>query len=125
MARIEEVPLDLGTLQEMDSGRIAKVLAHHLSRASQDCMNRPSDTKAREVTVRFAFIPVPNPNTGEAEEAKCEIEIKSKVPVHRSKEFHMRMGVKGFRFNQDFEDDLNQPSLFPKKRDEEQGDQTK
>ena len=123
MPRVQEVPLDFAHLQNIDDGKVDALLRFHLQRVAQDCQNRPGDKTKRKVTLEFSAMPVPD-ESGEAFEAYVQIEVKSKLPVHRTKAFAMRLGRNGFAYNQDFPEDLDQPSLFPQ-RDDEKPDEKK
>ncbi len=117
MPRVEEVPLDFTHLQSIDDGKVDALLRFHLQRAAQDCQSRPADKTKRKVTLEFAVSPILD-ESGEAYEAHVQIEVKSKVPVNRTRAFEMRLGRNGFTYNQDFPEDLDQPSLFPQRDDE-------
>lgn len=118
MSKVIEVDLNFSNLKHLDEGRIDKLLMHHLGNIARDCINRPNDKKEREVHLVFRAKPEPDPDTGDAVSAAVEIECKSKVPVYRSRKFQMRLKNGGFTYNQDFPDDLKQPSLFPEQIDE-------
>lgn len=118
MATINEVQLNFENLVELDEGRINRLLMRHIQRISQDCMDRPTDKTKRKVILEFTAEPVYDPDTRECESVKVEIECKSKVPVFRSKTFQMRVTKAGLRFNPDFPDQLDQPSLYPKEDDQ-------
>lgn len=119
MARIQERDLTFDSLEDLSDGRIAMLLKRHFTQVSGDCMNRPNDKTKRKVILEFSFTPVPDhDDLSVCERVDCEIECKSKVPVYRSKIIQMRPHRTGFIFNQDFPDDLNQPSLYP------EGDET-
>lgn len=111
MSQTREVPLAFSTLVDLDSGRIDKLLAMHLARIAQDCMNRPGDKTKRKVTLEFEVSPVEDPETRECEHCKVAIECKSKVPTYRSKVFQMRVTKGGLLFNKDFPDSLHQAPL--------------
>lgn len=113
MANVVEVPLDFSHLKNLDDGRINKLLEHHLGNISRDCINRPGDKTKRKVTLVFYATPDAN-DDGDAEAADVQVECFSKIPIYRSRKFKMRLSNKGFTFNQDFPDALDQPSLFPK-----------
>ncbi len=120
--KVVEVPLDFTNLTKLDDGRIDKLLKHHLSIAARDCINRPGDKNARKVTLEFICKPQANPE-GDAETASVELECKSKVPIYRSRSFEMRLNNGGFTYNQDFPNDLSQPSLFPDGESQEETDE--
>lgn len=117
MPRVVEVPLDFAHLQDIDDGKVDALLRAHLQRAAQDCQSRPGDKSKRKVTLEFTVIPIAD-ETGDAFQAYVQIEVKSKVPVHRTRAFEMRLGRNGFSYNQDFPEDLDQPSLFPQQDDQ-------
>lgn len=112
MPQTQEVPLDFTNLAHLDEGRINKVLAMHLSRIAGDCINRPGDKTKRKVSLEFTVTPIIEPDTGDCTEAKIEVECKSKVPVHKSKPYAMRVSNRGFSFNADFPDSIDQKPLF-------------
>jgi hypothetical protein len=112
MSRTQTVPLDFSNLAGLDEGRINKVLCAHLQRIAMDCINRPSDKTKRKVSLEFTVSPVIDVDSQECESAKIEIECKSKVPVHRSKPYEMRVTSKGFLFNRDFPDKVDQLPLL-------------
>jgi hypothetical protein len=112
MPRVEEVPLDFTNLAGIDDGRINRLLAMHLARVAQDCIDRPGDKTKRQVCLTFTVEPVVA-DDGQAETSRIEIECKSKVPVYRSRPYEMRLTKGGFKFNRDFPDAIDQPSLYP------------
>lgn len=108
---VQEVPLNFENLKNLNEGRIDKLLKTHLARAAQDCIDRPADKTAREVIMKFTFKPEFDTQTQEAETASCEIECKTRVPVYRTKKFQMRLSNKGFMYNADFPNAIDQPPL--------------
>ena len=114
MPRIEEVVLSFESLADLDEGRINKLLLHHLQRIAHDCLSRPADKTARKVILEFAAKPILDPDDGSCEAVKFEIEARSKVPVYRSRQYEMRVTNKGFLFNRDFPDAVDQQPLFEK-----------
>jgi hypothetical protein len=111
MPRTQEVPLDFTNLAHLDEGRINKVLLLHLQRTAGDCIARPGDKTKRKVSLEFTIEPIID-ETGDCAEARIEVECKSKVPVHRSKPYSMRVSNRGFAFNADFPDSIDQQALF-------------
>lgn len=112
MPTTQIVELDFTNLARLDEGRIDKLLRYHLQRIAMDCVARPGDNTARKVTLEFVAKPVIDPDTGECMESRLEIECKSKMPTHRSKPYSMLVSNQGFKFNQDFPDEVDQPSLY-------------
>lgn len=106
-----EVQLSFDSLVELDNGIIDHTLKRHLSAIATDCINRPLDDANRKVTLEFTVKPVLNHETRECDSCKVEIECKSKVPVHRSQTYQMRVTRSGLLFNQDFPDSLRQEAL--------------
>lgn len=108
---VQEADLTFASLEELDDGRIGKLLKRHFANVSNDCMNRPTDPAKRKVIVEFAFSPVYDAELRECEVVKVTIEAKSKVPTFRSKKYEMRPHKSGFAFNQDFPDKHDQQPL--------------
>lgn len=106
MGKVAEVPLDFEHLALINDGRIDKLLRIMLARAAQDCIDRPNEKGKRKVMLEFEFEPEMN-DDGECEKAKCQMQCRSKIPIHRSRKFEMRVGNKGFSYNQDFPDELD------------------
>ena len=111
MPQIQEVDLSLGNLESMDGGKIARLVKVNLQRLSQDCINRPNDDTPRRLSVEFEFIPLAD-ETGECDSATCKILVKSKVPTYKSKKYEVRVGQRGFAFDADFPDSIDQAPLF-------------
>lgn len=114
------VDLSLESLAKMDGERINLMFRHHGQRISYDCQSRPGDKTARKLVVEFHFKPVEDPETRECVEVRMEIKGKSTVPPHITKPYQLMPTGTGFKFNQDFPTDLDQPSLYPKSEDEDQ-----
>jgi hypothetical protein len=110
---LQIVPLEFTSLAEIDDGRIQKLLRMHLQRIAQDCMDRPGDKTKRKVTIEFIIDPIVSPE-GHCDDARVTIECKSKVPTYRTKPYEMRVNTRGFAFNEDFPDQVDQSSIFPK-----------
>ena len=118
MSQPHIVPLNFETMGQLDDGLIDQVLRRHLMAVAQDCINRPADKTKRKVTLEFTVSPVLNQQTRECEIAQVEIECKSKVPVHRSAIYPMRVSKGGLLFNQDFPESLHQGSLLDDEEDD-------
>lgn len=112
------IQLSFDGLSKLDDERVSKVLLFHLQRIAQDCIARPGDKTKRRVLMEFQARPQIG-DDGSCESAHIQIEIRSKVPTHRSKPYEMQVGREGFKFNQDFPEDLESQSLFPKTEGEE------
>lgn len=110
---VQTVDVDFRALHELEGGRYATLLRHHLANLARDCMDRPGDDKERVLTIQFRMKPEMDEDTRDCEKVNMTIEMKSKVPVFRTKKFQLRPHAKGFMINRDFPDDIDQPSLFP------------
>lgn len=104
--------LTLGSLQELDDGRVVKAFEHELKRAVQDCQDRPGDKNAREVTMVLKLTPIVD-EAGMCEETNGEFHIKSKVPQRKSKtySFGVRRGGQ-LAFNANSPDNIDQKTIF-------------
>jgi hypothetical protein len=91
--------LTFSSLQELDGGRMARVLARHLQRIAADCYDRPADDKPRVVTLEFSAVPVRDHETCECETVKLVIQARSKVPAQRSKPYEMSITSSGLAYN--------------------------
>ncbi len=116
---IKTITLDFENLKHLDHGLLNAMLKEHLKRIALDCLDRPHDKKERLVSLDFRAVPVMG-NDRECDHVKISVECKSKVPVFRTTEFQMKPTVGGFLFNQDFPNELQQPSLLD---DDEDGDE--
>lgn len=118
MPQTQLVDLNLKSLAEMDGRRIDAMLRHHSQRVSYDCQSRPGDATARKIVIEFHFKPIEDPETRECAEVRMEIKGKSTVPPHITKPYQLMPTGGGFKFNLDFPEDLDQPSLYPKSEDD-------
>lgn len=118
MPRTQVVDLNFSNLVDLDEGRIDKLLLINLARTAQDCITRPGDKSKRKVTLEFIFEPIADPDLGDCAGAKCEVECKTKLPVYRSRPFEMSVSNRGFAFNKDFPEELDQAPLFDQGDDE-------
>lgn len=50
--------LDLSSIRDLDVGRVEKAFQIHLGRAVQDCEDRPSDDRARTITIQLQLKPL-------------------------------------------------------------------
>jgi len=119
MPQIKLVPLDFGSLQELDDGRQSLAFKKHMARLAQDCIDRPGDGTARVVQLTISVKPVVGED-GQCERCFVEMEQKSKVPVQRSRPFEMEVTKGGLMFNQEFPEELDQIPLFGKDEEAEE-----
>lgn len=109
--------LSFDGLAKLDDEKVSKMLLFHLQRIAQDCVARPGEKAKRKVTLEFLATPL-IADDGGCESAHITVEVKSKIPTHHSKPYEMEVNNKGFRFNEDFPQELDSQSLFPNGKDE-------
>lgn len=80
------ISLSLGTLEDLDYGKIDVVFQKHLRRAVQDCLDRPHDKKARVVSLKFELAP-DTEQDGDCCYVRMDASVMSKVPAHRTRVF--------------------------------------
>ena len=86
--------LTLESLKELDDGRVQAAFMHELRRAVKDCMDRPGDKTAREVSLVFKLTPIVG-EEGMCEGADGDFHIKSKVPTRKTKTYNFRTNTRG------------------------------
>lgn len=106
-----KVALTLETLKDLDYGKIDVAFKQHLARAVEDCMDRPGDSKPRQVLLTFELVP----DTGQGHDCEAidlQAHVQSKVPAHRSRKFACAPRKGGhITFDLDSPDDVNQRSF--------------
>lgn len=103
--------LDLGSLKELDGGKINAAFSKHLQRASQDCQDRPFDERPRIVTLRVAFKPTIEPD-GDCASAWMDVKLESKIPNHQSKPYSVGLRRNNtFVFAEDSLDNVDQATF--------------
>ncbi len=91
--------LSVESIGVIDDGRVQAALNREIERVVEDCLDRPGDETAREVTMKIAIKPESG-QAGVCEDCDVEFEIKSKLPPVRSKRYQMRPeGNGGLVFN--------------------------
>lgn len=91
------VELKLGSLEELDDGRVAKAFLHHLKRLVQDCNDRPKEKGSRTLKMNVKLTPIVSDDGGtlETEGAEAEFSITSDIPKHKSKTYSLKTNRKG------------------------------
>lgn len=89
---MNEVPLTLENLKSLDFGKIQAAFEAEREHVVKDCMDRPQDDKAREVSIRFIFKPVVDgtSRTIDCDSIDVGCEISSKVPKRRTQIYSMK-----------------------------------
>lgn len=79
--------LNAASLKYLDRGAAAEVLKLALERAVRDCIDRPSDERARTVTMTFAIVPVKEviDNVITCEGAHLAYKVRAKNPDYESR----------------------------------------
>lgn len=112
---MNETPLSLENLKQLDLGKISVAFDAELQRAVKDCMDRPGDKKARKVAIIFLLAPTDeSTGTGDANDVlHVGCEITSVVPKRRTRVYAMRPRVNGsLTFHLDSPDDPRANMLY-------------
>lgn len=91
------VQLTIGSLEELDDGRMAAAFLHHMKRLIQDCHDRPTEKKSRKLMMELTVKPVVASDGGivECEGADADFRFRSKIPDHCSKTYSLRTNKNG------------------------------
>lgn len=105
----------LENLPHLDFGKVPVAFDAEIKRVIQDCMDRPTDDKPRQVAIVFNIVPVPE-STGSGivcDEVAMEVEIDSKVPKRRTKVYAMKTKANGdLMFHPDLPDAPDDETLM-------------
>lgn len=105
--------LKLESLKDLDAGKAVIAFERHLTRAANDCADRPGDRKPRKVILEINLTPVLDEDL-DCTEVKAQIQVTSKVPVHRTKVYSLGMRRNGILvFNEDSPEAIDQTTLLP------------
>jgi len=117
-----EVPFCLENLRLLDFGLVAEAFLHEQARVVADCEDRPGDSKARIVNIKFLYAPKSDtPGRAECDQVEVQVEITSSLPKRISKLYAMSPIQKtndagkivlGLRFHPDAHDDSEARLLF-------------
>lgn len=116
---IMEEELSLAALDEIDGGKIGRLIKSQLKRAADDCNDRPADDRSRKVTIEIELIPVCSPQ-GVAEAVKTRLKSVCKIPHHQTKQYEMRLthSGSGLSFNRGDLESVRQHVMFDTQEDE-------
>jgi hypothetical protein len=89
-----KLTLGLGTLKELDAGRIELAFNKALRDIIEDCRDRPTDETGRKVTL--TAIVTPEHIDGVLDTCQVEFEVDAKVPKRRSKAYQMQAQGNGY-----------------------------
>ncbi len=115
-------------LKKFDFGIVATAFNKQVERVVSDCMDRPTDDKAREVMLVLKAKPlaVVSGSSVDCEAVDVEFEIRSRVPTLRSKIVRMEPKADGrLLFNPDNSDDPISPTAFNDQEDEDDQNERK
>jgi len=102
----------LENLKDLDGGKAAVAFLQHVSRAANDCSDRPGDKTARKVTMEITLLPVMEPG-GDCTEVAAQIRVSSTVPKHQTKAYSFGLRRGGILvFNEDAPDNVNQATFM-------------
>jgi hypothetical protein len=110
--------LTLANLKDLDLGKIDEAFQRHLARAAIDCMDRPTESKPRVVTLQFEVVPVEV--DGDCDEVVVRIQTTSKVPTHKTRPYSLAPRRNGaLVFNPDSPTNVAQGTFLPDDDDDD------
>jgi hypothetical protein len=107
--------LNHGDLGQLDRGAVGVAIDKALQEIGRDCLDRPSDDRARKLVLTLSFKPCPETfdQTISCERIALDVEIKAAVPARKSRTIDM--GVRqggGMIFNPESPANHKQPVMF-------------
>lgn len=117
--------LQAASLAKLDRGTLAVALEHALQQAARDCLDRPTDDRARKVMVEISLKPKAeyddDTRSVEIVGAEGQYKIKCSVPDRESKPLDFGLTQDGtLIFNENVPDNHRQRSLLPEEEKEEE-----
>lgn len=106
-----KVELSLESIAAIDDGRIAVAFAALLKQVNADLADRPTDERARTVTLSATFKPVAD-ETGECYAVSTEFELAMKIPNRRSRTYQLTMADGRTAYHSNHPTDIAQPTLW-------------
>lgn len=100
----------LGSLVDLDGGRISAAFEHALARLEADCKDRPGVKDARKLELHVTVTPVIDQG-GELESCNLQFRISDKVPKRQSKVYNMSAGRSGLYWNELSAEDARQMTI--------------
>jgi len=80
------IEVTLRTLKDLDFGKLDEAFKRQMRACVTDCLDRPGDTSARSVELKFVLAPDADQG-GTCEKVNLQVHIRSKVPAHRTRLF--------------------------------------
>lgn len=102
--------LTLASLAEIDGGRFAAAFQQHIKRVSADCFERPTDSKAREITIKLSVKPIEI--DGLCDDVNVTMQVASTVPKQQTRPYNMALKKAGLLYRPDSPDDVEQNSFL-------------
>ena len=102
--------LNLAALATIDGERFAKAFQLHVKRVAADCYDRPTDPKAREITIKVSVKPVEI--DGLCDDCNVTMQIASTVPKQQTRPYNMALKKAGLLYRPDSPDDVEQQNFL-------------
>lgn len=109
------VSLSADTLARLDRGRIGVAIDQAIQTVQQDCEDRPTDERARVVTITLSMVPKHRmlERVAQCESAEATCKVSAKLPAHESGKMSFGVTHEGMTFSEDNPTDHRQGSLLP------------
>lgn len=121
-----QTPFTLENLRKLDFGKIGVAFDVEREHVVKDCMDRPGDSHARVILMKFLFAPIADAAMGapDCERVRFECEISSNLPKRRTRVYEMSPTVNGgLMFNPDLPLEPDEDTIFhEQERKEDEGE---
>lgn len=104
----------LDSLADIDNGLLTEAFKQLRKYVVDDCVDRPGESKARTIDIRFEFIPkCDSVRVVDCDGVHVGVNMKAKLPDLKSKFYEMKPTRGGnLRFNVDNPEDADNPTLL-------------
>jgi hypothetical protein len=111
--KLELKELSLDSIGAMDP-KVPALIQKLMQQIAVDLWNRPTEKKARKLTIELAFIPVPETSNGivSCDHARVIFKAKPSLPQYSTIDFPVDVTKAGIRFNAECPDNLDQHTMF-------------
>lgn len=89
----------LGSLAEIDNGRIREAFEQAMRRCQFDCEDRPGVDTPRKLNLTMTMVPVQTED-GRLISCNVQFQIKDNLPERKSRAFNMKVDHDGLLFNE-------------------------
>lgn len=86
---LKEMKLD--NLGLLDDGKIQGAFDAAIRRLAFDCVDRPTDGKARSLTMQIKLVPVLDEQSREAERVRAQVVFKEAVPPRQTRLYDLQL----------------------------------